>query len=48
MYKFSKGFFVAELKKVGINKYEDRWLESYKTHVLARLYQIHVVEKKNK
>lgn len=42
---YSKGWFIQQLKSVGISKYEERKLETYKTHVLANLYRIHVEEK---
>lgn len=35
MYIGSKGWYVAELKKLGITKIEGRKLETYKAHVLA-------------
>ncbi|MDQ0163492.1 YflJ family protein [Bacillus alveayuensis] len=41
MYFGSKGWYVKELKKLGIRHYEGRKLESYKTHVLAKLLERH-------
>lgn len=35
MYVGTKGWYVAELKKLGIRQIEGRKLESYRTHVLA-------------
>lgn len=37
MYVGSKGWYVNELKKLGINRYEGRKVESYKTPILANL-----------
>lgn len=37
MHIGTKGWYVAELKKLGITKYEERKLETYKTHILANL-----------
>lgn len=34
----TKGWYIGELKKLGISKYEGRKLETYKTHVVANLY----------
>jgi Protein of unknown function (DUF2639). len=34
----TKGYYISELKKMGITKLEDKKLESYKTHVIANLY----------
>ncbi|WP_243387265.1 YflJ family protein [Bacillus kexueae] len=41
MYFGSKGWYVKELKKRGIRDYEGRKLESYKTHILAKLLSKH-------
>jgi len=40
-YQYSKGWFIAELKKMGIKHHpvERRKLELYKTHVLRNLYK---------
>ncbi|KGX93002.1 hypothetical protein N781_14115 [Pontibacillus halophilus JSM 076056 = DSM 19796] len=38
MHIGTKGWYVYELKKLGMNRYEDRKLESYKKHILANLY----------
>ncbi|MFP3726417.1 YflJ family protein [Priestia filamentosa] len=43
---YSKGWFIKQLKAVGISKHEDRKLETYKTHILANLYEIHVEKKR--
>ncbi|MCP8617902.1 YflJ family protein [Salirhabdus salicampi] len=37
MHIGSKGWFVSELKKLGVTHYEERKLENYKTHILANL-----------
>lgn len=37
MHYGSKGWYVQELKKLGMTKYEGRKLQSYKTHFLANL-----------
>lgn len=37
MHYGSKGWYVQELKKLGMTKYEGRKLQSYKTHILANL-----------
>lgn len=37
MYYGTKGWYVAELKKLGIRYYEGRKLESYRGHVLRNL-----------
>lgn len=42
---YSKGWFIQQLKAVGINKYNNYKLEKYKTHVLAKLYAEHVENK---
>ncbi|WP_369900803.1 YflJ family protein [Bacillus manliponensis] len=39
MHFGSKGWYVNELKKLGIRYYEGRKLESYRTHVLASLLE---------
>lgn len=39
MYFGSKGWYVKELKKLGIRTYEGKKLESYRTHVLASLLE---------
>ncbi|WP_243292124.1 YflJ family protein [Bacillus sp. FJAT-47783] len=39
MYFGSKGWYVKELKKLGIRNYEGRKLESYKTYILAKLLE---------
>lgn len=38
MYYGSKGWYVHELKKLGIRDYEGRKLESYRGHVLRNLW----------
>lgn len=38
MYYGSKGWYVHELKKLGIRHYEGRKLESYRGHVLRNLW----------
>lgn len=37
MHYGSKGWYVQELKKLGMTTYEGRKLQSYKTHFLANL-----------
>lgn len=37
----TKGWYISELKKLGIAKYEGRKLETYKTHIVANLYFKH-------
>ena len=37
MYYGTKGWYVYELKKLGVNYYEGRKLESYRAHVLRNL-----------
>lgn len=37
MYYGTKGWYVAELKKLGVRYYEGRKLESYRGHVLRSL-----------
>ncbi|CAM4167655.1 YflJ family protein [Bacillus paramycoides] len=37
MYYGTKGWYVAELKKLGIRYHEGRKLESYRGHVLRTL-----------
>ena len=39
MHFGSKGWYVSELKKLGIRYYEGKKLESFRTHVLARLLE---------
>lgn len=39
MHFGSKGWYVNELKKLGIRTYEGRKLESYRTHILAALLE---------
>lgn len=39
---YSKGWYIQQLKSVGISKYEQKKLETYRTYVLAKLYRIHV------
>lgn len=39
MYFGSKGWYVKELKKLGIRTYEGKKLESYRTHVLSSLLE---------
>ncbi|PFJ05330.1 DUF2639 domain-containing protein [Bacillus cereus] len=39
MYFGSKGWYVKELKKLGVRAYEGKKLESYRTHILARLLE---------
>lgn len=46
-YFGSKGWYVQQLKALGISKHEDRKLESYRTHVLANLYHTMIEEKQN-
>ncbi|GAB6454643.1 MULTISPECIES: YflJ family protein [Bacillus cereus group] len=46
-YFGSKGWYVQQLRALGITKHEDRKLESYRTHILANLYHTHMEEKKN-
>ncbi|MBM7704301.1 YflJ family protein [Metabacillus iocasae] len=41
MHVGSKGWYVQELKKRGVRRYEDRKVESYKTHILANLLEKH-------
>ncbi|WP_110113556.1 YflJ family protein [Bacillus sp. CGMCC 1.16541] len=41
MHAGSKGWYVQELKKRGVRRYEDRKVESYKTHILANLLDKH-------
>jgi hypothetical protein len=36
---YSKGWFVQELKKLGINKINNRKIETYKGYVLAQEYR---------
>lgn len=36
---YSKGWYVQELKKLGISKIQNRKLETYKSHVLAKEYE---------
>ncbi|MDG4655624.1 YflJ family protein [Ectobacillus antri] len=43
---YSKGWYIQQLKSVGISKHEQRKLELYRTHVLANLYRTHVENKK--
>lgn len=44
MHIGSKGWYVHELKKMGIRYIDQKKLETFKTHVLANLY----AEQKNK
>ncbi|PDY44628.1 YflJ family protein [Bacillus pseudomycoides] len=37
MYFGTKGWYVAELKKLGVRYFEGRKLESYRGHVLRNL-----------
>ncbi|HDR7633443.1 DUF2639 domain-containing protein [Bacillus mycoides] len=37
MYYGTKGWYVAELKKLGVRYHEGRKLESYRAHVLRNL-----------
>jgi len=39
---YSKGWYIQQLKAIGISKYEQRKLELYKTHVIANLYWLHI------
>lgn len=39
MHRGSKGWYVEELKKAGVRRYEERKVESYKKHVLANLLE---------
>ncbi|MRG87433.1 YflJ family protein [Salinibacillus xinjiangensis] len=39
MHIGSKGWYVNELKKVGVRRFEERKIESYKKHVLANLLE---------
>ncbi|HDR6214445.1 YflJ family protein [Bacillus cereus] len=39
MYFGSKGWYVKELKKLGIRTYEGKKLESYRMHVLSSLLE---------
>jgi hypothetical protein len=41
MHVGSKGWYVEELKKLGIRYYGPRKLENYKKHVLANLLEEH-------
>ncbi|QDP39327.1 YflJ family protein [Radiobacillus deserti] len=43
MHVGSKGWYVEELKSRGVRTHEGRYIEQYKTHVLANLLE----EKKN-
>ena len=47
-YQFSKGWYLQELKKAGINylPLEKRKLENYKTFVVRNLYFEKVAKKK--
>ncbi|PGK52288.1 DUF2639 domain-containing protein [Priestia megaterium] len=48
MHKFSKGWFVSELKKKNVRHINGRKLELYKAHVLANQYRIlHAKSEKN-
>ncbi|MFD3447814.1 YflJ family protein [Microbacteriaceae bacterium 4G12] len=44
---YSKGWYIQQLKSAGISKYEERKLESYRAHVLANLYRLHVESKQH-
>ena len=44
MYYGTKGWYVAELKKLGVRDYEGRKLESYREQVLRNL----LIEKEEK
>jgi len=48
VYQGSKGWYVSQLKKMGINKHpiERKKLESYKTYVLRNMYLQKVKEEK--
>ncbi|MCM3002944.1 YflJ family protein [Priestia koreensis] len=37
MHIGSKGWYVQELKKLGVRRFEEKRLESYKSHFLANL-----------
>ncbi|WP_212936257.1 YflJ family protein [Bacillus hominis] len=39
MYFGSKGWYVKELKKLGIRTYEGKKPESYRTHILSSLLE---------
>ncbi|SET73484.1 Protein of unknown function [Salinibacillus kushneri] len=39
MHIGSKGWYVNELKKIGVSRHEERKIESYKKHVLANLLE---------
>ncbi|WP_070121024.1 YflJ family protein [Bacillus marinisedimentorum] len=39
MHQGSKGWYVSELKKIGINRLQERKVESYKKHVLANVLE---------
>ena len=41
-YLYSKGWYIQQLKAIGISKFEQKKLELYKTHVIANLYRIHI------
>ncbi|APH06359.1 YflJ family protein [Bacillus weihaiensis] len=41
MHYGSKGWYVSELKKLGVRRHEERKLESYKKHFLANLLEKH-------
>jgi Protein of unknown function (DUF2639) len=41
MHYGSKGWYVEELKKLGVRRHEERKLESYKKHFLANLLEKH-------
>ncbi|MCT2534446.1 YflJ family protein [Aquibacillus koreensis] len=43
MHIGSKGWYVEELKNIGVRRHEGRKIEKYKKHVLANLLE----EKKN-
>ncbi|MBJ8054867.1 YflJ family protein [Bacillus cereus] len=48
MYYGTKGWYVAELKKLGVRYHEGRKLESYRGHVLRNLLTEHQEKIKEK
>ncbi|WLR42465.1 DUF2639 domain-containing protein [Bacillus carboniphilus] len=45
MYYGSKGWYVKELKKLGVNKHGDLYIESYKQYKLAQLLKEYQTKK---
>jgi hypothetical protein len=45
---YSKGWYIQQLKSAGISKHEQKKLETYRTHVLAKLYRLHVEGRQKK